>query len=419
MESLQSHAITKGLQELRETSSVASMNQPIGYSLAAEWIKEKISSGGAAGAQFNRGVTFSTMVPVRSIPFRVIALIGLNEGVFPRKMSSPDFDLMQLDPEPTDRNRRNEDRNLFLESIMAAGDMHYCSYIGRSQTDNEPIPPSPVVAEWISYLSKITGLDEKKIIVQAPLTRYSASSFSGIYRGYSELGYQTAKKLSEEGSTISGLYRPDLHLSEDKPESDSIDLEDFRKVVSSPIRGFLNERLGARLFDFDDENREFEFNALQRHILFDRLFGWRIHDRDGIDAESVILGSGILPAGNPGEMELNDLMDSVDQALNVIKDLGFRPEHRSIPVDVLLSGQRLLGDVRSYSSEQNLDFQISGKSARALLRGWINHLAVSCLQPVLAKESVMFCDLKNSPSKSLTNLFRIRTQFSSRIWIFI
>jgi exodeoxyribonuclease V gamma subunit len=397
IESLRSHVITKCLQELADSASTAKMDHPVGYSLAAKWLKKKFSAVGGSGAQFNRGITFSTMVPVRSIPFRIIALIGLNEGVFPRKMTSVDFDLMQQHPQPTDRNRRNEDRNLFLESIMAAEKVHYCSYIGRSQTDNEPIPPSPVVSEWIAYLSKITGLRENEIVTQLPLTSYSPSSFSKTYRGWSKTGYQTARKLTEEGNPVNGLYRPDLQLPVNESGIENIDLRDLIMVVTDPFKGFLASRYKARLYDQDEESQEFEINALQYHILFDRLLGWRIHDRNGIDAESVLLGSGILPSGSPGRMELTGLVDAVDRSLSVIREYGVQPERRLIPVDISLSGQRILGDVRSYSSERYLDIQVSGRSAKTIIKGWINHLAMSHMNSVKKAESLLICELKKEP----------------------
>lgn len=399
LESLQSHFINKSLQDLRDTASVAGMDQPIGYSLASNWLKKRISSGGSAGAQFNRGVTFSTMVPVRSIPFRMIAMMGLNEGVFPRKMTSADFDLMQQDPEPTDRNRRNEDRNLFLEAIMAAEDVHYCSFIGRSKTDNEPVPPSPVVSEWIEFLSGFTGLDEKEIVMQIPLTGYSPSAYSESYQAWSDTGYNTAKALRKGERSVNGLYSKKLDLRDSDAGSERVELQNLLSYVSNPLRGFLTERFGARLSGYDDEKQEFGIDGLQRHILFDRIFGWRLHQRDDIDYESVLLGSGILPAGMPGRMELKSLLDSVEQAVSIIKKEGFEPSLRNTSVDVTLSGKQIVGDLQSYSDNLHLDLRVSRKTATALIRGWVSHLILSIANPDAAGESVLICDLKNDPVK--------------------
>ncbi|TVQ65217.1 MAG: hypothetical protein EA360_10340 [Balneolaceae bacterium] len=138
------------LDRIRESGETAAAAQPVSFSLIRDLILSQLDQKGAAGALFTRGITFSSMVPVRAIPFRVIALIGLNEGTFPRREQAPDFDLMALNPLPGERNRKLEDRSLFLESILAAGEVHYVSYVGQSELDNEEIPPSPVISEWIS-----------------------------------------------------------------------------------------------------------------------------------------------------------------------------------------------------------------------------------------------------------------------------
>ncbi|PWN07450.1 exodeoxyribonuclease V subunit gamma [Rhodohalobacter mucosus] len=399
MEAIESHFINKSLQRFKDTVDIAEADRPVSYGIATKWLKKQISSAGSAGAQFNRGVTFTSMVPVRSIPFRVIAMVGLNEGVFPRKMTSADFDLMQLYPDPTDRNRRNEDRNLFLESILAAEDVHYCSFIGRSQADNEPVPPSPVVSEWIAFLSRFTGLEEKKIVTQVPLTGYSPSAYSDGYQAWSDSGYNTAKELRKGGKSINGLYRADVDLSDTFKGDRYIELHKLLNVVSNPIQGFLKEQFGARFSGYDEEKQEFEINGLQRHILFDRLFGWKLHKRTDIDYESVLLGSGILPAGRPGKMEFRGLLDSVEQAVAMIEQAGFEPTLRNISVELTLSGNQIMGDIQSYSDSLYLDLRVARKTAAALIRSWVSHLMFSLLNPENAGESVLITDLKNDPIK--------------------
>jgi exodeoxyribonuclease V gamma subunit len=362
-----------------------------------QWMKKKLSSQGAAGAQFNRGVTFSTMVPVRSIPFRVIALIGLNEGVFPRKSSAPDFDLMLQYPDPSDRNRRNEDRNLFLESMMAAGDIHYTSYIGRSHVDNEPLPPSPVVSEWISFLSDITGLKEDDIVLRVPLTGYSASAFSGPYRAWSEVHFRTAQAFQGIATGANGLYSGETLPPPADVENGYVDLGKLVSRVVHPLRGFVRDRMNAALSDPEDEKQEFEINGLERHRIFDRLFKWRLHNREKIDFEQVILSSGILPAGRPGVMELNELMLTVDRALEAIRKSGFEPELNHMDVDVRTREIRVQGEIQSYSALGFLDLSASSKSAVNMLQTWVRHLLLSAMYPDKERQSILICELKKDP----------------------
>ncbi|MDE4963606.1 exodeoxyribonuclease V subunit gamma, partial [Francisella tularensis] len=82
-------------------------------------------------------VTFCSMTPIRSVQFRVIAMIGLNNGKFPHQESAISFDLIaRIGRKKGDRTKRDDDRYFFLESILSARDNLYISYICRSVNTN-------------------------------------------------------------------------------------------------------------------------------------------------------------------------------------------------------------------------------------------------------------------------------------------
>ena len=108
----------------------------------------------AGGQAFLSGrVTFCNMVPMRSIPFAVICLLGMNDTDYPRHQNRVSFDMIAAEPRPGDRNRRDDDRYLFLESLLSARRVLYLSWVGRDQRDNSFRPPSVVVAELLDYLA--------------------------------------------------------------------------------------------------------------------------------------------------------------------------------------------------------------------------------------------------------------------------
>ncbi|MGE0086710.1 MAG: exodeoxyribonuclease V subunit gamma, partial [Desulfococcaceae bacterium] len=126
------------------------------------------------------GVTFCAMLPMRSIPFKIICLMGINSGDYPRRNVSPGFDLMAKEPKPCDRSRRNDDRYLFLESILSAREKLYISYVGQSLHDNTPIPPSVLVSELTDYISQGVELPEKNrdIVKEHILAQHRLQPFS-------------------------------------------------------------------------------------------------------------------------------------------------------------------------------------------------------------------------------------------------
>jgi exodeoxyribonuclease V gamma subunit len=106
----------------------------------------------ARGGVAAGGVTFSALAPLRGLPFRVVALIGLDDGLFPLPQRAPEFDLLAALPQPGDRQRRLDDRGLMLEALLACRGTLHLSAVGRSAADNSPRPPSVVLSELLEWL---------------------------------------------------------------------------------------------------------------------------------------------------------------------------------------------------------------------------------------------------------------------------
>jgi exodeoxyribonuclease V gamma subunit len=122
------------------------------------------------------GITFSGMVPQRSIPFRVIAVLGLNDGEFPRGGEGPTLDLIREHPQVGDRDTRSEDRYLFLEVLMSARDALHLSYLGRDPRDGSAQNPALPLAELMDTLG-----DRKNAPwwIEHPLQPWDARYYDG------------------------------------------------------------------------------------------------------------------------------------------------------------------------------------------------------------------------------------------------
>jgi exodeoxyribonuclease V gamma subunit len=58
-----------------------------------------MQSGSAPWMRFlGGGITFCSMKPMRPLPFRVVAILGMADGEFPRNVKPLSFDLMQMCP---------------------------------------------------------------------------------------------------------------------------------------------------------------------------------------------------------------------------------------------------------------------------------------------------------------------------------
>ena len=327
---------------------------------------------GSAGALFTRGVTFSSMVPVRSIPFRVIALIGLNEGSFPRKETVIDFDLMAQQPKPGERNRKLEDRNLFLESVLSAGDIHYLSYVGQSPVDNEEIPPSTIVTEWIDLVSAASGRKRDEVVQKEALHLFSESYFRDA-KIYSGLAHRTATNLKKVDKSTSGLML-DLKKEPVDEQEKPFTLDRFIRFFKSPVRAYVADQLGAYLRSPEEEKDEFSLNHLERHLLFQQMMGWLIAGKDESDILRLIRKAGLVPDGWVGESLISELLAHCKSALNFLKSRGEEPQFSELNIDLQIDDITLNETILSFREHSLLDIEASKLSGAMLIQSWIRHL---------------------------------------------
>lgn len=124
---------------------------PVAADVAVAALAEAMDAA-ARGGTPSGYVTFAALPSLRGLHYRVICLLGLDDQKFPAIARPPEFDLMAAQPAPGDRQRRDDDRNLFLDHVMGARERLYLSYTGRDLRDNARLQPSIVVAELLDYL---------------------------------------------------------------------------------------------------------------------------------------------------------------------------------------------------------------------------------------------------------------------------
>ncbi len=234
------------LQELRKMSDqLRSAAARAGFrgDIPAAVIRDRLKNAlqvPPANQPFLRGnLTFCSLVPMRSIPARVVAIIGLNDGEFPRRDLRLDFDLMDIHL-PGDRSRPDEDRYLFLEALLAARDRLLLFYSGQSPTGNPDRPPAAPLAEVIDYLKCETGFE----LVRHRLQPYAADYFEpgspAAFRSYRQNDCLVACELNQKGmnptdSTLAAL----AFEAPDHEAPGEISLERFTAALTLPLREFL------------------------------------------------------------------------------------------------------------------------------------------------------------------------------------
>jgi exodeoxyribonuclease V gamma subunit len=229
---------------------------------------------------FSGGITFTSTIPARGLPFRVIAFIGLDNGVFPRRDHFPGFDLMGETYLPGDRSSKEADKSMFLDTIMAAREKLYLSYIGQDVKTNTSIPPSIVLDTLMNYLSTYEPVAIEKAregqehFMVVPVVH----PLHGFSRKYSDKTTQNGEnKLftyfcnsQNGGKNPSADTETNPQKQEETPADLTTDIQvsvaDFVKFFESPIDSYFIKVLGIYYDEADDtlaETELFELNKLQ------------------------------------------------------------------------------------------------------------------------------------------------------------
>jgi exodeoxyribonuclease V gamma subunit len=149
-EEKQLQMIHTALEKISRPAGQARYTESVSLAVVQSCLRGQLETAeGSAGRFITGGVTFSAMVPMRSIPFQVVCLIGMNSTNYPRPRRSLGFDLMARNFRRGDRSRRNDDRYLFLEALLSARRCFYLSFVGNDIRDNSPLPPSVLVSELL------------------------------------------------------------------------------------------------------------------------------------------------------------------------------------------------------------------------------------------------------------------------------
>jgi exodeoxyribonuclease V gamma subunit len=344
------------------------------------------------------GVTFCTLMPMRAVPFRVVCLLGMNDGDFPRRAQHADFDLLALPgmARPGDRSRRDDDRYLMLEALLAARDKLYISWVGRSVRDNSEQPPSILVSQLRDYLVAGWNLSLDDLTFEHPLQPFS-------------------RKYFEQGSllTYAREWRS-AHATHDSPESGALPiyvpepekrlrLHDLSRFIKAPVSYFFKERLQVS-FDTStsdaDDVEPFDINGLVNYGFSVALLreGGILSGADEIqarlEARADKLGrEGRLPIGIFGEEEKTRLVQELVPVRRKWLELcATYPEHSDkLPVEFERDGLLLEDWLDGFRADGNSLIWLSadpknltgGKDnlprGDMLIQAWIRQLASAAM----------------------------------------
>ena len=345
--------------------------------LALRLDQERISQRFLAGP-----VNICTLMPMRSIPFKVVCLLGMNDGVYPRQLAPLGFDLMSQKPKRGDRSRRDDDRYLFLEALISAQQKLYISYIGRSIQDNSERFPSVLVQELIDYIGQSHYLpgdealncDESEARVKAHLTclhtrmpfdpqNYQPGNLQSYAREWLPAASQAGKAHSE-------FVQP---LPFTLPET--VPLETLQRFWAHPVRAFFQMRLQVNFRTEDSEipdTEPFILEGLSRYQINQQLLNVLVEQDDAERLFRRFRAAGDLPYGAFGEIFWETQCQEMQQLADRV--IACRQPGQSMEIDLACNGVQITGWLPQVQPDGLLRWRPSLLSVAQGMQLWLEHL---------------------------------------------
>ncbi|MBA2317373.1 MAG: exodeoxyribonuclease V subunit gamma [Euzebyales bacterium] len=383
-------------------------------------------------ASFRTGhLTVCTLVPMRSVPHRVVCLLGLDDGVFPRRFPPDGDDLVARDPHVGDRDPRSEDRQLLLDALLAAQTHLVVTYSGRDERTNAALPPAVPIGELLDVVDatvRVEGAKDssavparERVVVKHPLQPFDVRNFTpGQLVGGRAWSFDTAA-LHGAQALVGRRHDPPAFLPGSLPPvgADVIELDALVRFVQHPARTFLRERLGIRITQDADDPADalpVELDKLEEWGLGQRLLDARLAGADPAACRAAELARGTLPPGSlaaPVIDRVGPLVDAIAAAADGLTR-GARAregdshnsrlwlsrsdghgtlvpsddEPASVEIDLpLADGRALVGTAPGVHGDLLRAVTYSRVAAKHRLAAWVRLLALSAAHPERAFEA--------------------------------
>jgi exodeoxyribonuclease V gamma subunit len=398
---LQLHRI---LDDLVDEATTGGETCPVALSLAEVRVVLAAQLAGRPSITSHRtgDLTFSTLVPMRSVPHRVVCLLGMDDGVFPRATVPDSDDLLGFAPRVGDRDPRSEDRQLLLDALMAATDTLVVTYAGRDVRTNEDRQPAVPVDELLDMVDRTVAVADGRprdhVTTRHPLTDHDARNFTtaGADAAPAPWGFDTAALAAARARVGERTPpRPFIATPLPDPPGDTVALEDLVDFLTHPSRAFVRQRLGLSLPGDDAEPASEAIPSTLRG-----LDAWRVGDAivqawlDGEDAEravEVVRARGLVPPGDLATDDMRTVAGLAGRITSLCERIGIEPGITRVGRDVdiaLPDGRRVTGTVADTLAAGLLSVGYSRVSPKRRLATWAQWLALVAFDPAIQWKAV-------------------------------
>ena len=398
---------------------------------------EQLLDDPARGGVPSGGITFSSMSSLHTVPFDVVCAIGLNDGAFPSTSRPSEFDLMAIAPQRGDRQRREDERNLFLDLLLSARHSLYLSHTGRSVRDNSPLPPSVLVSELLEVAVPAIADDpgspdslaeaRRRLVVEHPLQPFSLEAFTAggderlrsFNRELAEalrlaaqapLELPQSVELTAEEDRSGGdaddsdgeidgdgddddaspePQRPffDAPLGAPGPEWREVSIAQLVEFFRNPCRYLLKHRLGIALQRDEDELQDDEPFVAEwsaSTALAQRLLPRVLQGTGAAELRKLAAAGTELPGGAMGAQLQSRTLESMTSFASRVIEATAEPclpaHHALIDIDLEGEAWRLSAGFADLRPSGLVRWRCDERRATDVLEAWLHHLAL-CADP--------------------------------------
>ena len=202
--------LSESFQKLKEAEKISNFKEVVSFDIASKYVLELLSTINQSSTFFRGNVTFSSALPIRNLPFKIICFIGLNGGkksdelTFPRRDNTFSFDLIKQNPRKGDRSKKKDDEYLFLESFIAASNIFYISYNRENSFNKNESFPSNIVLNYLEAFKEIFPQEKQTLALEKICHKHPSYGFDKEYFiknssliNYSKEDYLISKQLNE------------------------------------------------------------------------------------------------------------------------------------------------------------------------------------------------------------------------------
>jgi exodeoxyribonuclease V gamma subunit len=355
--------LTEALLMLEEDATVKISFEVFRYSFLKRLQLEQKSASFMKG-----GITFCSMVPMRSIPFKVVAMLGMNFDKFPRKETAISFSLLQH-WKPGDRNVKNNDKHLFLETLLSAQQFLYISYIAVNAKDGASLPASSLVDELIDYIARGYHADtdrfKKEWVHIHPLHSFSHqyNPDGGLLNYLTDDRYKT------------GVIIQSTAIHKKEFDFNRIAIDDIGKFLQNPPKLYLNKQLNV--YYHEDEV------LLQEHELFelDSLTTWSLQDACIYLDEALATAyykkakkEGKLPLHNMGKVAFSNMYNELSSLRDRFQEESMGNEMRSFDLSLHLDASIIDGRIDRVYGNKFISVCNSSQHLKYFLNDYVRYL---------------------------------------------